>query len=43
MNYYFTEQEIAIIKKALIEYEENHHQSEDDKWQEIMNDLISYV
>lgn len=43
MNYYFTEQEIVIIKKALIEYEENHYEAEDDKWQEIINDLISYV
>ena len=30
-----------MILEALREYEENHWQSEDDKWQEQINNLIS--
>lgn len=43
MNYYFTEQEIEIIKKALVEYEDNHYETEDEKWQETINDLIEQM
>ena len=29
-----------IIYNALVEYENNHYESENDKWQETINDLI---
>lgn len=38
----FSLQENEIIKKALVEYEENHYEMEDDVWQESINGLISY-
>jgi hypothetical protein len=38
----FTNTEIEIIKKALVEYEENHYETEDDEWQRIINNLIEY-
>lgn len=38
----FTEKEINIIKNALIEYEKNHYEMEDNIWQDIINNLISY-
>lgn len=34
-------QEIEIIKNALIEYEENHYFSENNKWQKTINKLIT--
>ena len=30
-----------IILMALIEYEENHYESNDDEWQKKVNDLIA--
>ena len=38
----FTAKEIDIIKNALVEYEEIHYSTEDDEWQNTINDLISY-
>ena len=38
----FTSEEMQIIRNALIEYEENHYQYEDGKWQNTINDLIDY-
>lgn len=29
-----------MIYKALVEYEENHYEMEDDKWQKQINKLI---
>lgn len=37
-----TNTDIEIIKKALVEYEENHYETEDDEWQKIINNLIEY-
>ena len=38
----FTEKELEIIKNALVEYEENHYEMENDVWQDTINGLISY-
>ena len=29
-----------VIHDALVEYEENHYETEDDEWQELVNSLI---
>ena len=31
----------TIIYKALVEYEENHWDTEDNRWQKIINELIN--
>lgn len=38
----FTKKEIEIISKALIEYENNNYESEDNEWQETINNLITH-
>lgn len=38
----FTNKQIDIIKNALVEYEENHYMTEDNEWQNEINNLISY-
>ena len=34
-----SKKEWEILDKALVEYEKNHYESEDDKWQDIVNSL----
>lgn len=36
-----TKKEVDIIKKALIEYEENHYKSENNQWQKRINKLFN--
>ena len=36
----FNEEELKIIKKAVDEYEENHYESNDIKWQNTIDKLI---
>lgn len=40
---HFTKEELEIIKTALIEYEENHYETEDRQWQRTINSLIGYL
>ena len=35
-----TKEEIEIIRNALVEYEENHYESESQGWQYKINNLI---
>ena len=38
----FNTEEIEIIKNALIDYEENNYETNDEKWQKTINSLITY-
>ena len=35
-----TKKDKEIIKKAIIEYERNHYESENQEWQDVINKLI---
>lgn len=39
----FTKEELDMISKALDEYEENHFESESDKWQVKINNLMKKI
>lgn len=38
----FNTEEIEIIKNALIDYEANNYETNDEKWQKTINSLITY-
>ena len=38
-----SKQEKVILKKALVEYEKNHYEYEDEDWQKTINSLINKV
>ena len=40
MKLELNEEEVKILKNAINEYEENHYESEDDKWQYTINNIV---